>query len=119
MRVLGQFNLGFIITGLEVRTGDDPQVGHSLQLFIVDQHDSDEKFRFEGLNRESRIDRQSLVTVLQLRGHVSELSPLQLKGHVSKLSVLRLRGHVSEVSVLRLRGHVSEVSLLLQRMWFT
>ena len=86
IHVLGQFNLGYLITGLEARTGDGPQAVHGLQLFFVDQHASDEKFRFEGLNRESRIDRKPLVSVLRLRGHVSEVSPLQLRGHVSELS---------------------------------
>lgn len=49
MQVLGQFNLGFIITLLD----DD--------LFIVDQHASDEKFRFEKLNNEIKLKTQKLV----------------------------------------------------------
>jgi DNA mismatch repair protein PMS2 len=42
MIVLGQFNLGFIIT----RIGDD--------LFIIDQHATDEKYRFETLQQSTR-----------------------------------------------------------------
>ena len=71
VHVLGQFNLGYFFTGLEVRTGDDPQAVHGLRLFIVDQHASDEKFRFEGLNQESRVVRQPLFSVFRLRGHVN------------------------------------------------
>ncbi|CAH1793681.1 unnamed protein product [Owenia fusiformis] len=49
MQVLGQFNLGFIIA----RLGDD--------LFIVDQHATDEKYNFEMLQRHTTISSQTLV----------------------------------------------------------
>ncbi|XP_057329736.1 mismatch repair endonuclease PMS2 [Microplitis mediator] len=49
MEVIGQFNLGFIITKLD---GD---------IFIVDQHASDEKYRFEKLNNETKLKTQKLV----------------------------------------------------------
>ena len=49
MRVLGQFNLGFILA----RLGRD--------LFIVDQHASDEKFNFERLQRSTVLQRQPLL----------------------------------------------------------
>ncbi|XP_064388843.1 mismatch repair endonuclease PMS2-like isoform X2 [Halichondria panicea] len=49
MKVLGQFNLGFIIT----RLGSD--------LFIVDQHATDEKYNFERLQREMVIKHQKLI----------------------------------------------------------
>jgi DNA mismatch repair protein PMS2 len=49
MQVLGQFNLGFIVT----RLGQD--------LFIVDQHASDEKFNFEKLQRTTVLNRQPLL----------------------------------------------------------
>jgi len=67
MRIIGQFNLGFIIAALEAKG----EAGGP-QLFIIDQHASDEKFRFEGLNRESRIERQPLITPHQL-----QLTPAQ------------------------------------------
>ncbi|CAE8708286.1 unnamed protein product [Polarella glacialis] len=83
MQVIGQFNLGFIIAAL--RTDDDSKdergqgrqgsagpSGRGLQLFIIDQHASDEKFRFEALNRESKIDRQPLVSP-----HPLQLTPAQ------------------------------------------
>ena len=49
MRVLGQFNLGFILA----RLGRD--------LFIVDQHASDEKSNFERLQRSTVLQRQPLL----------------------------------------------------------
>lgn len=49
MEIIGQFNLGFIITRLQ----DD--------LFIIDQHATDEKFRFEKLSNETRLKTQKLI----------------------------------------------------------
>jgi DNA mismatch repair protein PMS2 len=49
MHILGQFNLGFII----VRHRDD--------LFIVDQHATDEKYQFERLSRDTVLAGQRLV----------------------------------------------------------
>lgn len=49
LHVLGQFNLGFIIA----RTGSD--------LFILDQHACDEKFRFETLQQSTTMHGQPLI----------------------------------------------------------
>jgi DNA mismatch repair protein PMS2 len=49
MSILGQFNLGFIITQL------------SQDLWIVDQHAADEKYNFEDLQRNTKIQSQRLV----------------------------------------------------------
>jgi len=49
MRIIGQFNLGFIITQLE----DD--------LFIIDQHATDEKYNFEQLQMNTVLESQVLV----------------------------------------------------------
>jgi DNA mismatch repair protein PMS2 len=54
MRVIGQFNLGFILAAL----GPD--------LFIVDQHASDEIFNFEKLQRETTLNRQPLIKPARL-----------------------------------------------------
>ncbi|WOO78738.1 Mismatch repair endonuclease PMS2 [Vanrija pseudolonga] len=53
MQVLGQFNKGFIIARLRHEGSDD--------LFIVDQHASDEKFNFETLQRTTVIKAQALI----------------------------------------------------------
>jgi DNA mismatch repair protein PMS2 len=49
MQILGQYNLGFIITKL------------GSNLFIVDQHASDEKFNFENLRKTTKFQSQPLV----------------------------------------------------------
>ncbi|CAI5465886.1 unnamed protein product [Closterium sp. Yama58-4] len=60
MAVIGQFNLGFIIG----RLGSD--------LFIVDQHASDEKFNFERLMQSTVLNRQPLLIPQRL-----DLSPAE------------------------------------------
>uniref|UniRef100_A0A8R1XPX1 DNA mismatch repair protein S5 domain-containing protein n=1 Tax=Onchocerca volvulus TaxID=6282 RepID=A0A8R1XPX1_ONCVO len=50
MEILGQFNKGFII----VRLNTD--------LFIVDQHASDEKYNFERFQKKARIQTQQLIS---------------------------------------------------------
>lgn len=49
MEIIGQFNLGFIIALLEN------------DLFIIDQHATDEKFRFEKLSNETKLKTQKLI----------------------------------------------------------
>lgn len=49
MEIIGQFNLGFIIARLES------------DLFIIDQHATDEKFRFEKLSNETKLKTQKLI----------------------------------------------------------
>nr|DBA11357.1 TPA_inf: PMS1 [Pseudozyma hubeiensis] len=60
MDVVGQFNLGFIIarrrTVPDVTTSDEMD-----DLFIVDQHASDEKFNFETLQLTTQIRSQKLI----------------------------------------------------------
>ena len=58
MEVLGQFNKGFIIARLRPQDGD---LAGSDDLFIVDQHASDEKFNFETLQRTTVIKAQTLI----------------------------------------------------------
>ena len=49
MQVIGQFNLGFILTRLDN------------DIFIIDQHASDEKYRFEKLSYETNLKTQKLI----------------------------------------------------------
>lgn len=62
MRVAGQFNMGFIIA---VRPGEnssqDPNVPEHDELFIIDQHASDEKYNFERLQDTTVVQSQRLV----------------------------------------------------------
>ena len=54
MEILGQFNLGFIIAKLDN------------DLFIIDQHASDEKFNFEDQQRNATIKSQRLIVPQKL-----------------------------------------------------
>ena len=67
MEVLGQFNRGFIIARLRKLESDD--------LFIVDQHASDEKFNFELLQRITVMKSQSLIRYVhpEARDHETEI----------------------------------------------
>ena len=56
LEVIGQFNNGFILAILRQK-GD---------LFILDQHASDEKFNFEMLSKTTKIHAQDLVCPIQV-----------------------------------------------------
>ena len=59
MRIIGQFNLGFI---LAMRPSCDNKLSStSLDLFIIDQHASDEKYNFERLTASTILTPQRLV----------------------------------------------------------
>ncbi|KAK9472242.1 uncharacterized protein V1510DRAFT_133918 [Dipodascopsis tothii] len=59
MRIVGQFNLGFIIALRPLAAGRK-------DLFIIDQHASDEKYNFERYQRETVIQRQPVVVPQRL-----------------------------------------------------
>ncbi|KAG2232704.1 hypothetical protein INT48_000061 [Thamnidium elegans] len=61
MKVLGQFNLGFIIASLDDK-----------DLYIIDQHASDEKYNFETLQETTRIETQKLLSPQELELTASE-----------------------------------------------
>lgn len=61
MQVLGQFNKGFIITRLKGHDDEGGSIRTSDDLFIVDQHASDEKYNFETLQRTTVIKAQTLI----------------------------------------------------------
>ena len=71
MEIAGQFNLGFILATRRAASQADQQrpshTSHSKdELFIVDQHASDEKFNFERLQTETIIDNQRMVQPVTL-----------------------------------------------------
>lgn len=63
MKIVGQFNLGFIIAVLEAHDGSESKESGSKddELFIIDQHASDEKFNFERLQASTVVQSQRLV----------------------------------------------------------
>lgn len=62
MHVAGQFNLGFIIATRPKAAGTTQKD----ELFIVDQHASDEKYNFERLQAETIVSNQRLVNTVTL-----------------------------------------------------
>ncbi|KIV81141.1 hypothetical protein PV11_08583 [Exophiala sideris] len=62
MSIVGQFNLGFILSVRPAGTeGDGATRSKKDELFIIDQHASDEKYNFERLQTETIVGNQRLV----------------------------------------------------------
>lgn len=75
MQIIGQFNLGFIITRLD----DD--------LFIIDQHASDEKYNFETLQQTTQLQYQLMVNPQAL--HLTAVDEMVL---IDNLQVFEMNG---------------------------
>lgn len=69
MRIVGQFNLGFILASRPSNTSPSDDIhGHGQDhLFIIDQHAADEKFNFERLSATTTLTPQRLVTPKELQ----------------------------------------------------
>lgn len=65
MQIVGQFNLGFIIA-VRPGSGDESSGTRRDELFIIDQHASDEKYNFERLQGETVVGNQRLVQPIRL-----------------------------------------------------
>ncbi|KAK7927804.1 hypothetical protein PG985_004802 [Apiospora marii] len=102
MKIVGQFNLGFI---LAVRPGmADPEQGDSEaataaaaaatddELFIIDQHATDEKYNFERLQASTVVQSQRLVQPKTL-----ELTAIEEEVIKENLSALEANGFVVTV----------------------
>ncbi|UPL02600.1 hypothetical protein LCI18_013534 [Fusarium solani-melongenae] len=63
MKISGQFNLGFIIAvrPAQARSDDELELSEHDELFIVDQHATDEKYNFERLQQAQTVQSQRLV----------------------------------------------------------
>lgn len=92
MRVVGQFNLGFIIARRVTPDMDD--------LFIIDQHAADEKFNFETLQRTTKIHSQQL-----LRPEPIELAPTDELVAMEHAAWLRMNGFDIEMDEEAPPGH--------------
>lgn len=68
MHIVGQFNLGFILAVRPPSSslGDSEYASKSDELFIIDQHASDEKFNFERLQADTIVNNQRLVRAMLL-----------------------------------------------------
>ncbi|KAK1518951.1 DNA mismatch repair protein MutL [Colletotrichum costaricense] len=87
MTIVGQFNLGFIIA---VRHAARDQNGDAVgddELFIIDQHASDEKYNFERLQSTTVVQSQRLVHPKQL-----ELTALEEEIVMENVAALDVNG---------------------------
>lgn len=80
MKIIGQFNLGFIITRLES------------DLFIIDQHATDEKYNFEMLQKNTILQNQKLVIPQRL-----ELTVMSECTLLDNLDILKKNGFEFEI----------------------
>lgn len=87
MKIVGQFNLGFI---LSVRPSTSPSTDD--ELFIIDQHASDEKFNFERLQASTTVQNQRLV-----RPKVLDLTAIEEEIIIENYAALIENGFVVEV----------------------
>lgn len=91
MKIIGQFNLGFILVSRPASQHDGPVARHTPQrrdeLFIVDQHASDEKYNFERLQASTVVDSQRLVNPKPL-----ELTALEEEVLLDNLPVFEANG---------------------------
>ncbi|KXH32072.1 DNA mismatch repair protein MutL [Colletotrichum nymphaeae SA-01] len=87
MTIVGQFNLGFIIAVRHAaRDRDGDAVGDD-ELFIIDQHASDEKYNFERLQSTTVVQSQRLVHPKQL-----ELTALEEEIAMENVAALDVNG---------------------------
>ncbi|KAL9588630.1 MAG: hypothetical protein Q9203_002557 [Teloschistes exilis] len=87
MRVIGQFNIGFI---LAVRPSTSTTAGD--ELFIIDQHASDEKYNFERLQSTIVIQNQRLV-----KPKILDLTAVEEEIVIENQAALTANGFVVDV----------------------
>ncbi|EEH05886.1 DNA mismatch repair protein pms1 [Histoplasma capsulatum G186AR] len=95
MRIIGQFNLGFIIVTRPRGNPNDPRAFPSHkndEVFIIDQHASDEKYNFERLQAETVVQNQRLV-----KPKILTLTAVEEEIIIDNLPTLEKNGFVVEV----------------------
>lgn len=101
MEILGQFNLGFIIAKLDN------------DLFIIDQHASDEKFNFEDQQRRMTIKSQRLIIPQKL-----ELTAANEAILTDNVEIFRMNGFEFEIDHnAQAMNKIKLVSLPISKNW--
>lgn len=90
MRIIGQFNLGFILASRASKSDDGPVAADD--LFIIDQHASDEKYNFERLYATTIVQSQPLVQPKTL-----DLTALEEEIVMENLPALETNGFIVNV----------------------
>lgn len=99
MRIAGQFNLGFIIAtrpGIPAAVEGDTRGGSSTddELFIIDQHATDEKYNFERLQATTVVQSQRLVHPKRL-----ELTALEEEVILQNIEAIETNGFKIDVDL--------------------
>jgi DNA mismatch repair protein PMS2 len=93
MRIIGQFNLGFILATRSSKDHSNSAISASKdELFIIDQHASDEKFNFERLQAETVVQNQRLVQPKRL-----DLTAVEEEIVIENQAALEKNGFIVEV----------------------
>jgi DNA mismatch repair protein PMS2 len=92
MRIVGQFNLGFILASRASESNPDDGPATADDLFIIDQHASDEKYNFERLYATTIVQSQPLVQPKTL-----DLTALEEEIVMENLSALETNGFIVTV----------------------
>ncbi|GAB1319067.1 ATP-binding mismatch repair protein [Madurella fahalii] len=115
MRIIGQFNLGFILAVREAAASSPSPTSPSAdtsddeddELFIIDQHASDEKYNFERLQQTTTVQSQRLVQPKTL-----ELTALDEEVILEHLPALERNGFSVRVDTSGLQPVGSRCQLL-------
>ncbi|KZZ96172.1 DNA mismatch repair protein [Moelleriella libera RCEF 2490] len=95
MKVVGQFNKGFVIAIRPVQADARvPTLAHSDEVLIVDQHASDEIFNFERLQSKTIVQSQHLV-----RSMILSLTALEEEIVSQNLGVLKSNGFKVDIDL--------------------
>jgi DNA mismatch repair protein PMS2 len=92
MKVIGQFNLGFILASRASEPNSEDDTVNSDDLLIIDQHASDEKYNFERLQATTIVQSQRLVYPKTL-----DLTALEEEIVIENLSALETNGFIVTV----------------------
>lgn len=91
MKIIGQFNLGFILATRSAQSAQDGTKSaiEADDLFIIDQHASDEKYNFERLQASTIVQSQRLV-----RPKTLDLTAVEEEVVMENLSALEKNGFI-------------------------
>ncbi|KAH7384887.1 DNA mismatch repair protein MutL [Cadophora sp. MPI-SDFR-AT-0126] len=92
MKIVGQFNLGFILATRASGSNSEDGVMTADDMFIIDQHASDEKYNFERLQATTIVQSQRLV-----RPKTLELTALEEEIVMENLAALETNGFIVTV----------------------
>lgn len=109
IRVIGQFNRGFIIGALSTINAVKEK---TYEIFVIDQHATDEKFKYEALCKESyNTTSQRLVSPIRL-----DVSPAEKQVVIDHLRLFRLNGFdIAESDVTSSIPQSTEISSRQER----